>query len=112
MSASFILRVEFILGCVNPDSVSGVSMASHWLNEFFDSKDFADLIGNIRDPEQIVRIASQRALVRILAMQRGRSTERVLRRLEMEIDGHERDQILGVSFLPRNPFVKESAEDS
>ncbi len=81
-------------------------MASHWLNKFFDSTDFAELIGNIRDPEQIVRIASLRALVRILAMQRRRSTEKFLRRLETEIDRHERDQILGVSYLPENPLLK------
>ncbi len=83
-------------------------MASHWLDDFFDSEDFASLIRNLTDPEKIVRIASLRAVVRILAVQGPRVTERVLRRLETEIDRHERDQILGVSFLPEANLLKRA----
>jgi len=54
----------------------------------------------------ILWIASLRALVRILAMQRHRSTEGFLRRLETEIDRDERDQILDISFLPETPLLK------
>jgi hypothetical protein len=104
----FHLPAESILGRLDFDSVSGVPMASHWLDGFFKSEDFASLIRNLTDPEKIVRIASLRAVVRILAMQGPQVTERVLRRLETEIDRHERDQILGVSFLPEANLLKRA----
>jgi hypothetical protein len=85
-------------------------MASHWLNDFFDREEFANLIKNISDPEQIVRIASLRALVRILALQRQRSTEELLRRLETETDREERDQIVAASFLPGGSLLERVRE--
>src|SRR5262245_47182928 len=71
--------------------------------DFLEYEDVAGLIDNTSDPEEIVRIASMRAVVRIAQMDEFVSpslADKILEEVNREFPRHLEKEILGVSFLP------------
>lgn len=83
-------------------------MANNWRDAFFQYKDFNNLIKNTRDPEEVVRIASLRALVRVAGLARGESRRELINRIKPQIRLDERDDVLGVSFLPKPRLLPQA----